>query len=718
MDIEGGDIGSATNSGNGGTGNEGTARQKDEATSKAKGKGKAKAQDREEQGQENAPVDKGKGKEKKMTHAIKGVKKTPVQEMIDHIKGLVNQATLGYALMIVVGNNDMGAGPMMQCQQINLHGIDKSFMADFLKGVEVHGLQNRFIEHALDPAVHKADINSSSLQPAQSMEYTNSIKWQENVKSSMSVLYNGNHCFTYMREHSPYRKIFLQHKKAQEEVTQVTSGHMHEAYREAIREAEKHIRAGGVWLVQSLDLDFIQRHEDSALVESHVASNSVLPVHQDSEHDSLQLIMKILLDTSSPEARAKFIQHALKSIQSMNMSHLGKMLRDHTLFNSVFNLSQFNHFHCHDNAGSGLSIQNISTWYPTMGGAMICISDCYYKILYFLAMPVEFNNVPTNTPPQGIEAWFASQYEAVSQGFDKPIQLAACQVLDKSYFKYWADTFANTSDYDKYMCAMSKYWEAVIHHAEMEKEGSLPVLEHGLMAKVHRDKFLSFFPVPGKLLLYALGEQIKSIQPAIKELGVDGISRIYKYIFCACCGAFLGMSNYLEVAKKAPDLQDLQKLSVGTFEVKRSKALVKKLVPLFESYKAHCKLLGTDAAWNVREDLIKILSILAKKGGRGQWLWYDLLVEKPVKEVKDQLDKTEGPMPLNDDESEGNLNARAQQFFQLHECNHNKIQQIIWIALSDELGIGFGGKALPEARKATEGLVKVSMLAQLIDELH
>ncbi|KAI6103644.1 hypothetical protein F5141DRAFT_1065388 [Pisolithus sp. B1] len=170
---------------------------------------------------------------------------------------------------------------------------------------------------------------------------------------------------------------------------------------------------------------------------------------------------------------------------------------------------------------------------------------------------VEFNNLPTNTPPQDIEAWFASQYEAISQEFEKPIQLAACQDLNKSYFRHWADTFAkymtsgdkdnqvppidlfasgDTSKYEKYTHAMSKYWEAIIHHAEMEKEGSLctprdPIsniirltmpaklkaLQHGLMAKIHGDKFLSFFPVPTKLLLYTLGEQLKSIQPAIRE---------------------------------------------------------------------------------------------------------------------------------------------------------------------------------------------------------
>ncbi|KAI6124728.1 hypothetical protein EDD16DRAFT_1517370 [Pisolithus croceorrhizus] len=66
-------------------------------------------------------------------------------------------------------------------------------------------------------------------------------------------------------------------------------------------------------------------------------------------------------------------------------------------------------------------------------------------------------------------------------------------------------------------------------------------------------------------------------------------------------------------------------------------------------------------------------------------------------------------MPLDEDEMEGNLYACAQQFFQLCQCNHNKIKQIIWMALSDELGLGFGGKALPEARKATEGFVEMAV---------
>ncbi|KIK19906.1 hypothetical protein PISMIDRAFT_13333 [Pisolithus microcarpus 441] len=36
-----------------------------------------------------------------------------------------------------------------------------------------------------------------------------------------------------------------------------------------------------------------------------------------------------------------------------------------------------------------------------------------------------------------------------------------------------------------------------------------------------------------------------------------------------------------------------------------------------------------------------------------------------------------------------------------------KIKQIIQIALSAHLGLGFGSKALPEAREATKGLIKV-----------
>ncbi|KAI6100894.1 hypothetical protein EDD16DRAFT_1522577 [Pisolithus croceorrhizus] len=313
----------------------------------------------------------------------------------------------------------------------------------------------------------------------------------------------------------------------------------------------------------------------------------------------------------------------------------------------------------------------------------------------------------------------------------------------------------------------------------------LKALQHGLMAKIHGNKF-KFTPCSYQATTVHSGgavkehtashqgvvgvdqrpplwhDHLRALEHCIKtKLGVNGISRIYKYIFHAHHDAFLGMNAYLEVAKNATDLQDLHQLSVGTFEgardsyikdswnqllwsglisaeapsmsqlpklasidaigseletvqsskVKRSETLVKKLIPLFESHKACHKLLGTDAAWRVRADLIDILSVLEKRGGRGTWLWYDLLVERPIKEVKDQLDKTKGPMPLDDHDTEGNLYACAQQFLQLHQCNYNKIKQIIWIALSDELGLGFAGKALPEARKATEGFVKCSEMA-------
>ncbi|KAI6043283.1 hypothetical protein EDC04DRAFT_2959150 [Pisolithus marmoratus] len=86
-------------------------------SSKAKGKKKATGKD----GEGEISGAKKRVTEKKMTHAIKEVKKTSIQEFMEHIWGVVNKATLGYALMTVMDDNDLGTGPTIQhCHQVNI----------------------------------------------------------------------------------------------------------------------------------------------------------------------------------------------------------------------------------------------------------------------------------------------------------------------------------------------------------------------------------------------------------------------------------------------------------------------------------------------------------------------------------------------------------------------------------------------------------------------
>ncbi|KAI6017509.1 hypothetical protein EDC04DRAFT_2943095 [Pisolithus marmoratus] len=313
-------------------------------SSKAKGKQKATGKDREGE----ISGSKKRVTEKKMTHAIKEVKKTSIQEFVKHIWGVINKATLGYALMTVMDNNDLGTGPTIQHHQVNIWPIDPAFLEEFSKG-----------EHAMDVGVHRRDIDLASLESAKDTPYSNRVRWQAGARDSTAILYNGNHHFTYMCEKSAHSVPYLQYLKAKEELHTASSGQMYDAFKEAMQVAQKVMRDGGIWLIRFFDLD-------RALIESHLAANAILPVHQDNEQDSLQMIMNVLLHNQNPDARAQYIESFLKKTASTATSQLGRILRDQVLFDAVFNLFQYEHFHSWDNIGTGLSIHNIYKWHPTI----------------------------------------------------------------------------------------------------------------------------------------------------------------------------------------------------------------------------------------------------------------------------------------------------------------------------------------------------------------
>lgn len=140
---------------------------------------------------------------------LKPSENSGVQNLIDHIKVLTNNATLGYALMCVMDDNDLGRGPVMACEQVNLHPIDPNFMAIFIKGIHTHGLQNKVIQNALDVGVHEKDVDITSLKPMQAQAYTNHVHWFEDALTSKSILYNGNHMHNYSKAkmaHNHYLK--------------------------------------------------------------------------------------------------------------------------------------------------------------------------------------------------------------------------------------------------------------------------------------------------------------------------------------------------------------------------------------------------------------------------------------------------------------------------------------------------------------------------------
>ncbi|KAI6100896.1 hypothetical protein EV401DRAFT_1894366 [Pisolithus croceorrhizus] len=360
--------------------------------------------------------DKGKGKEiiegsdkdaceegqpkvmKKITkEKMKGKKASPepIQELVNCIDSHVAHATLGYALMMVMDNNDLGRGPKMECQQVNLCDIDAKFMASFIKGANEHGLRNWCMENVVDVGIKQEVVDLGSLMAAQSLttsRFTNHVKWLEGAVNTKAILYNGNHHITYMQEHLSYVNMFNQCKLAEMRLVTSISHALRALHQDAFNKADQIIKEGGVWLLPSA------------------------------------------------EAQHKYINTTLSTVRSVSNSNLGKILQDMDMFNALFELFKYQHFCSHENAKSGLSMHCMPKWYPSHAGCMLHIIRQAIIMLDFLAAPVDFQDVSKDVLPGGdILAAFEAEYWCLSSKFDKPIPSEACQVLDDKFFIDWTN---------------------------------------------------------------------------------------------------------------------------------------------------------------------------------------------------------------------------------------------------------------------------------------
>lgn len=184
------------------------------------------------------------------------IENAEVQSMMERIDSHVRGCVLGYALMTVMDEDDLGRGPWMQRQLVNMRNIDESFMRTFVEGVEVHGLHNRVVENAMDLGVFGSNVDMDSVVRERTAgPYSNRIKWKDITSESTCILYNGNHRFEYMRYWSEVRTAYNQRARAKDELAKnQSSGSKIAGYKQVIEDAERVIAKDGVWLVRLLDL--------------------------------------------------------------------------------------------------------------------------------------------------------------------------------------------------------------------------------------------------------------------------------------------------------------------------------------------------------------------------------------------------------------------------------------------------------------------------------
>ncbi|KAG6375998.1 hypothetical protein JVT61DRAFT_2882 [Boletus reticuloceps] len=99
-------------------------------------------------------------------------------------------------------DKDLGYGPTLEWQRTNWCEIHDKFMHNFNAGVVTNGLQNRIMENVITVDVNHMDVQMVSLELEKNSLYTHCVQCEENVASNTSILYNGNHRFHYMWDHS------------------------------------------------------------------------------------------------------------------------------------------------------------------------------------------------------------------------------------------------------------------------------------------------------------------------------------------------------------------------------------------------------------------------------------------------------------------------------------------------------------------------------------
>jgi len=150
-----------------------------------------------------------------------------------------------------------------------------------------------------------------------------------------------------------------------------------------------------------------------------------------------------------------------------------------------------------------------------------------------------------------------------------------------------------------------------------------------------------------------------------------------------------------------------------TSNIKKVDTLMKKLSTLYQSDRAREELLGTQSAWDVRTFLQSQLDEWMQEKKLGAWSWADGIDKQPRRDPRTNpaLDMLEGPLMIDDKESIGNSNARLHSYTELRIQNHNKMQRIARLALSEGLGLGSSKQAIPEVRKSLEALLTVDVMA-------
>lgn len=168
----------------------------------------------------------------------------------------IDDATLGFALINVVMDDDAFRGPKMLKRTINRRFVDENFITKFARGVDQQGLHNRSSVNAITIGVRRSYIKADSLRPIELGQFTNKVQWTAPARGEdrTMVLYNGSHRIYYLSG----RKEVLDGQEDYDQISRTLETTKDKKEKEELQkklaEVLKRLDQHGVWLAKFLDI--------------------------------------------------------------------------------------------------------------------------------------------------------------------------------------------------------------------------------------------------------------------------------------------------------------------------------------------------------------------------------------------------------------------------------------------------------------------------------
>ncbi|KAF8417618.1 hypothetical protein L210DRAFT_3656031 [Boletus edulis BED1] len=321
---------------------------------------------------------------------IQAPDKTPIQQIFEDLLKEVETMTLGYALMSLVDDTDLGRGPSLISRTINKRPINKLFIKDFKAKAEEFGLHNKTAENAIIVGVLPAWLEETSLENIHGGLYTNRVKWtpkESGDEPRNMILYNGNHRRHYMQFHHPIKDTYLKYSNAAMNLNTAKSS-MKPSFEMAMKEGKRIIDKDGVWLVKFIDMDKLLSSNNSCLLQHQLAENTSLANHDDSDDDRLTQVLTMLSSIENVEEREEYINKMLVKLKNSRNDSLYNLLKDNESREPAMWLYRWPHMRSFKGK-SGLSMRHFAAWNPVMGALMQRFANHFGKVLIFLSTPME-----------------------------------------------------------------------------------------------------------------------------------------------------------------------------------------------------------------------------------------------------------------------------------------------------------------------------------------